>query len=367
MPGSRAVVDAKVGPMSLVSVVFTVYYNEATLPELFRRLRAVAAEHPALEFEFVCVDDASEDGSFDVIRSEGSEDRRIRGVRLSRNFGANAAVAAGLANARGDCVVCMSADLQDPPELIPQMIEAWREGAEVVLAARRERADPLVTRLLAAGFNSLFRRFVFSDYPKSGFDFMLIGRRVVDIIVQMGEKNSHFPGQVFWLGFPRAMLHYDRAARAAGTSRWTLGKKTKFFIDAFAAFSYLPLRAAACLGLLLAFVGFMYALSVILTRIFGLTDEPAGFSALMVAVLIIGGTQLVVTGMIGEYIWRVLEEARRRPLFVVESTVNIDREDGGPQPGAHPVLAGPAEYRARADVQDTPGRPVEDRSDADRI
>lgn len=313
--------------MTLISIVMTVYYNAPTLPELFRRLRAVADELAPLDFEFICVDDRSGDESFQIIEAEGRCDPRIRGIRLSRNFGANPALVAGLSYACGEYVVSMSSDLQDPPEMIPRMVEAWRRGNEVVLAAREGREDPLATRLFGTAFNRLFRTLVFPDYPKDGFDFMGMDRRVAKRIANMREKNSHTPGQVFWLGFRREIIYYRRQARAAGRSRWTFAKKVKFFVDAFAAFSYLPLRLAGLAGILLAALGFIYAVSVVVSRLTGLITEPPGFAGLMVAVLVIGGTQLVVTAMIGEYIWRVLEESRARPLFVIDSTVNAEFPD----------------------------------------
>lgn len=308
--------------MGLVSVVVPVYENAPALPELLRRLRSVAAGLPALTFEFILVDDGSRDGSFALLREEARSDGRLKAIRLSRNFGSNAAILAGLSHSRGDCVAVMTADLQDPPELIPELIGVWREGAEVVLAARRSRDDPFLTRLFAGVFNRLFRRLVFPDFPEGGFDFVLVGRRVVDLLVGMSERNSYIYGQVMWVGFKRAVVYYDRGPRAAGSSRWTLARKAKYFIDAFTAFSYLPVRAASFLGLVLALVGFGYAAVVIAWHLTGRIQQP-GFAALMVAILIVSGTQLVLMGVVGEYLWRTLEESRRRPVFVVESTLNV--------------------------------------------
>ncbi len=269
------------------------------------------------------VDDGSGDNSFNVLMGVAQDDPRVRVVKLSRNFGSNPAILAGLTYARGDCAVVITADLQDPPELIPQLVDVWREGNQVVLGARRGRSDPFVSRLFAAGFNRLFRRFVFSDFPPDGFDFMLIDRRVIDILVRLNEKNSYIFGQVLWVGFKRQVIYYDRVKRKHGYSRWTITKKIKHFIDAFAAFSYLPLRAASTLGFLLAALGFLYALFIIGLRLFK-DIQVAGWASLTVVVLITSGAQLVLIGVLGEYLWRALDETRRRPPFIVESVLNID-------------------------------------------
>ncbi len=309
--------------MTLVSVVVPVYFNAPTLPTLLERLRSAAQELPELTFEFVLVDDGSRDDSFAVLRAEADDDDRVRVVRLARNFGSNAAILAGLSFAQGDCCVAIAADLQDPPELIPAMVRKWQAGVDIVLAARRTRDDPAPSRLFASIFNQLFRRLVFPDFPPNGFDFVLVSRRVARQIVAMNERNSYIFGQIMWVGYERELLYYDRASREVGRSRWTINRKIKYFIDAFTAFSYLPVRAVTLMGVLVAFGGFIWAAVVIVARLLGLIPE-AGFAALMVALLVLSGTQLIVTGMIGEYLWRVLEETRRRPAFLVAQTVNVD-------------------------------------------
>lgn len=308
--------------MPLLSVVIPVYGNAAELRALHGRLAAAAAVAPC-ECEFVFVDDGSLDDSFDVLASLAAADARVRVLGLSRNFGSNAAILAGLSQARGDAVMTLAADLQDPPELMPELVDAWSAGAQVVLAVRRKRDDPLFSRLFASVFNRLFRLLVFPQFPKGGFDLVLLDRVVVDAILAMPEKNSYLFGQVLWVGFRRATIPYDRAARQSGRSGWTLWRKVKYFIDAFTAFSYLPVRAASLLGLLLAGLGFVYAAFVIVLRLSGQIVEPRGFSALLVAVLVTAGVQLVVAGLTGEYVWRVLEEVRPRPPFIVARRINL--------------------------------------------
>jgi glycosyltransferase involved in cell wall biosynthesis len=310
----------------LVSVVVPVYFNSATLPELAERLEAVAERLRPHELELVAVDDGSADDSFAVLQQLAAREPWIRALRLSRNFGSNAAILAGLTYARGDAVVVLTADLQDPPELIPELVAAWEEGSEVVLAARRTRDDPWLSGLLSSIFNRLFRRFVFRDFPRGGFDFLLVSRRVASTLVELGERNSYIFGQVMWIGYSRRVVEYDRGPRGEGRSRWTLGKKAKYFVDAFTAFSYLPIRAASLLGFLLALAGFGYAAVVVVLRLTGAISGAPGFTTLTVLILLAAGIQLIVLGLLGEYLWRVLEESRRRPAFLVESTVNLDPE-----------------------------------------
>lgn len=316
--------------MALVSVVVPVYYNEVNIPDLYPRLKGLAGDNPEHQFEYVFVDDGSGDNSFDVLRELADRDEDVRVVKLSRNFGSSAAILAGLAYASGDCRAVIAADLQDPPELISTMLRKWEGGTKVVLAARSGREDPLHSRLLAEVFYWLFRRFALKDMPREGFDFFLIDRQVAELLVRMGERNAYVMGQILWLGFDREVIHYRRKGREKGESRWTFWKKLKYFIDAFASFSYLPLRLASTLGLVLAALGGLYALLVVGLRLLNGISVP-GWSALMVTTLLVSGAQLVILGIIGEYLWRVLDEARRRPPFVVRSLVNLD-------PSPHPRL-----------------------------
>jgi polyisoprenyl-phosphate glycosyltransferase len=310
--------------VSTVTVVVPVYWNQATLAALLERLRTVADELLPDELEALFVDDGSGDDSYELLRAAAERDERVQVVRLSRNFGSNAAILAGLTFARGDAIVVIAADLQDPPELIPRLVREWQDGAEVVVAARRSRDDPFFSRMLSGVFNRLFRRFVFRDFPEGGFDFLLVSRRVARVLANMAERNSYIFGQAMWVGFERRVVEYDRAAREEGRSRWTLGKKAKYFVDAFTAFSYVPIRAASLLGFVLALAGFLYAAILIVLRATGAISNAPGFAALAVLILVAAGTQLIVIGIIGEYLWRVLEESRRRPAFIVDTAVNVD-------------------------------------------
>jgi dolichol-phosphate mannosyltransferase len=309
--------------MALVSIVIPVYYNSPSLGALAGRLRQLSADNVRHEFEFLFVDDGSGDDSFPVLQQLAEQDTRIRVIKLSRNYGSTTAVMAGITYARGDCVAFIAADLQDPPESLSEMILEWESGFKVVLAVRKDRqGDPWATRVCANFFNWIYEKLVFQGYSPQGVGFFLIDRKVADFVVTSGEKNAYLPGLILWAGFHPKMVTYDREKRLHGKSRWTFQKKVKYLIDAFAAFSYLPLRLSSLFGIALASLGALYALTIIILRLLNLIPVP-GWSALTTIVLITSGTQLVMLGIIGEYLWRTLDASRTRPLFVVESTINI--------------------------------------------
>jgi polyisoprenyl-phosphate glycosyltransferase len=308
--------------MAQISIVVPVYFNAPSLPLLVDRLSAVAERLPGDQCEFIFVDDGSRDDSFAVLKQLAAHDSRIRLVKLARNFGSNTAILAGMTYARGDCVGFIAADLQDPPEKLLEMVGQWSLGSKVVLAVRQDRhGDPLATRVMAGIFNWLFRELVFDGFSPQGVGFFLVDRQVVDLLLLCDEKNAHLIGLILWSGFDYVTVEYDRVERKHGKSRWTFRKKLKYFIDAFAAFSYLPLRLASSLGLLIAAVGGLYALVVLVVRLLNEVPVP-GWTALMVVTLLASGTQLFILGIIGEYLWRNFDATRRRPLFVVETTIN---------------------------------------------
>ncbi len=307
--------------MSLISVVVPVYFNAASLPALAARLDCLAADQPRHNFEFIYVDDGSGDDSFAVIQRLAERDPRVRGVKLARNFGSNTAILAGIAHARGDCVAFVAADLQDPPETLVEMIALWEAGTRVVLAERRDRlGDPWSTRLFAGVFNWLFKKLVFKNISPQGVGFFLVDRLVANVLIQCQEKNAHLIGLILWTGFAYRVVSYERVEREHGRSRWTFAKKVKYFIDAFVAFSYLPLRVASTLGIVLAGGGSLYALLLLILRLAGVV-QVEGWTALMVVVLVISGVQLLMLGMIGEYLWRGVDASRQRPIFIVEQVV----------------------------------------------
>jgi polyisoprenyl-phosphate glycosyltransferase len=304
--------------MALISIVVPVYFNAPSLPALTQRLQQIAAKRAEHEFEFIFVDDGSGDDSFAVLRQLAASEQRMRVVKLARNFGSNTAILAGMTYANGDCVGFIAADLQDPPETLHEMIARWEAGVKVVLAVRQDRhGDPWTTRLTASVFNWLFKKLVFDGFSPQGVGFFLVDRQVAEVLISCREKNAHLIGLILWSGFRYETVAYERGEREHGKSRWTLKKKIKYFIDAFAAFSYLPLRLASALGLLLAGSGGLYAIVVIAVRLLNQVPVP-GWTALMVVVLLASGAQLLILGILGEYLWRNFDATRNRPLFIVD-------------------------------------------------
>jgi glycosyltransferase involved in cell wall biosynthesis len=308
-----------------VSIVVPVYYNELNLPHLLARLLALVDVNPQYDFEYIFVDDGSGDNSFRLLAEVAERDLRVRVVKLSRNFGSNAAILAGLHYVSGDCVAMIAADLQDPPELITTMLERWESGKKVVLAAREDREDPFVNRLLSNVFYWLFRRLAIKEMPAKGCDFVLIDGEVADMLVQIGEKNPYLIGLILWLGFDRDVVYYKRQKRELGKSRWTLNKRVKYFIDALVSFTYVPMRLVSALGIVLALVGFAWAVVVVSNKIlWGIPVQ--GWTSLMTVVLVVSGVQLLTLGIFGEYLWRNFEETRKRPPFVIERLIGITNQ-----------------------------------------
>jgi dolichol-phosphate mannosyltransferase len=278
--------------------------------------------------EVVFVDDDSGDRSRDILREIAKrEPEKVRLVFLSRNFGSFNAILAGLDYATGDCVVIISADLQDTPEMIPEMFERWQAGDQTVMAVREKREDSFLDRLSSRLSYAIIRRIALPAFPKGGFDFVLIDRRIRDIIVGIGEKNTSLMGLIVWVGFRQNQILYTRQARIAGRSRWTLGKKIKYLIDSVLAFSYAPMRLMSAIGVLLGIAGLCYAVFLFVRRLTGQV-EVQGWTALMVAVLVLFGFQFLAMGVIGEYIWRILDSVRRRPPFIIDEVIGVKSGTG---------------------------------------
>lgn len=311
--------------MNLLSVVVPVFFNEESLPTLYKRLNRISQEMKDVEFEYVFVDDGSGDNSYEVLLNLAKSDNRIKIVKLSRNFGSFVACLAGLTYAKGDCAVIMAADLQDPPKLLIDLFNKWRGGSEVVFAVREKREESKINIFFSNMFYKIFRLIALSSMPKQGFDFVLIGRKVIDIIVKSREKNSSIMGQILWAGFKTDQITYTKQARVHGTSRWSFWKKIKYFIDSIMAFSYFPIRIASFLGIVTAFVGFVFVIYAVWRKIFLGVNVP-GFTLLLVSILLASGIQMILLGVIGEYLWRALDETRKRPSFVVDRFVVDGKE-----------------------------------------
>jgi polyisoprenyl-phosphate glycosyltransferase len=300
--------------------IITAFYNDATnLPAFRERLSAVLA---GLEAEVILIDDHSSDDGPEIVRDWVASDPRVTYLRLSRNCGSHAAFSAGLAECTGDCVILLAADLQDPPETIPQLVAQWREGYDVVWAVRQERkGESWSTRLFARLYYGLMRRIALPEMPSQGADFLLMDRKVVDAYNAIPEKHTSFLAMILWMGFRQTSIEYVKQARHAGRSKWTLAKKLKLFVDSVVSFSYAPIRIMSCFGLAMATCGFLYAAVVIVGRLAGWIAAGTGFAALMTVLLVGQGLILTMLGVLGEYLWRTFDEARGRPRYIVEESL----------------------------------------------
>lgn len=314
---------------SLCSIVVPVYNEESNIRLFYDALTGVI-DQVDTRAEIIFVDDGSTDRTYEAVTELAHQDGRVRCLRFSRNFGSHAAVMAGLRHAAGDAVIMISVDLQDPPELIPELIARWRDGFQVVWAVREGRDDPLLKKGFAAVFYWLFRRIALPEYPASGMDFGLFDRRIVEKLGSLNELNHFITAMVVWLGFRQTQLFYHRRARFSGQSKFSLGKRIKGAIDAIVSFSFFPIRLISYAGLLVSLASFLYAGFVVVRQlVFGLGGP--GWPSLMVAVLFLGGLQLTMLGILGEYIWRVTEQVRGRPLYIVMEATGFDGRDSVPQ------------------------------------
>jgi glycosyltransferase involved in cell wall biosynthesis len=300
-----------------LSVVVPCYNETTNLPLLYDRLRTVL-DKEGLDWEMIVVDDHSGDDTFGVATTLAQHDDRVRAVRLSRNVGSHLAAMCGLDNSSGKAVAIMSADLQDPPETLPRMLERWRQGDEVVWAVResyegRKLTDSLFSRLYFWMMAHLLR---VEHVTPQGADFVLVDRIVVDALAQYGERNLSVYAMIAWLGFRQGMIPYAKKQREHGRSGWTLRRKLKLVVDSVTSFSYMPIRVMTMVGILIAVLGFIYALVIIINYFAG--QPPEGWTSLAVVVLMLGGFQIVMVGTLGEYLWRCLDEARGRPRYHIE-------------------------------------------------
>jgi dolichol-phosphate mannosyltransferase len=308
----------------LVSIVVPCYNEEAVLGTLHSRLNSMFESVETTTFEIIFADDGSCDQTPEILRQLQTSDSRVRVVSLSRNFGHQIAVTAGLEHARGDAVVIIDADLQDPPELIPEMIARWRDGYHVVYGMRTDRSGESAFKLQTAKlFYRLINRLSKVQIPIDVGDFRLMDRRVVDVLLSMPERDRFLRGMISWIGFRQVAVKYARAERPAGQSKYPLFKMLQFAADGVLSFSLTPLRLALWVGFLsigLAFAGILYALIIRLYT----KDWIRGWASIFTAVLFIGGAQLVTLGIIGEYIGRIYAEVKRRPLYVVQERLGFN-------------------------------------------
>ncbi len=304
--------------MKKISVVVPVYYNEGSLPHLFTELRAVEERlrQRDLELELIFVDDGSGDNSYGELLKIKEQRPDTRVVKLSRNFGAVHASKTGLQFVTGDCFLVLAADLQDPPELILEMVERWEKGSKFVICVRKKRADPGLTKFFARLYYRLLRLTVVKDYPDGGYDLALMDRALLPHL-QASSKNINPNVFAFWLGFKPDCIHYERRQRRHGKSRWTFTKKLKFFLDTMLGFSIVPLRTISVIGLVVALCSGTYGLSVVCHALLGDSEVP-GFATLAALICFLLGLMICMLGVVGEYLWRIFDEINKRPEAVID-------------------------------------------------
>lgn len=315
--------------LGLLSVVAPLLDEGGTVDMFVERVRGALE---AVDFELVLVDDGSSDDTPAILDRLADDDERVRVVSLSRNFGYQAAMSAGLDHATGDVVVTMDADLQDPPELIPRLIERWREGADVVYAVRETRAGESWLKLATARwFTKLFIRLGGLNVPENVGDYRLLDRRVVDALKAMPERSRFLRGMSVWVGYTQTSIPYQRDPRYAGDTRYRWRVLVRMSLDALSGFSHAPLQMATLLGFAVSFLAFLGIPYVVINRLLGFYVE--GVSTLLFAMLLLGGIQLITIGIIGEYVSRIYDEVKRRPLYIVRARRNVGPL-GSPAPGA---------------------------------
>lgn len=327
---------SEVSPAPVVSLIIPIFNEEAVIPQLLPRLEAVIAglqtSAPELaqteSIEVVFVNDGSRDRSREMLVAEAQNRRWMRVINFSRNFGHQIAVTAGMEHASGQAVIIMDADLQDPPELLPEMLRLWREGWEVVYAVRTERVgETAFKKLTAAVFYRVLRRLTAVDIPADTGDFRLMDRKVVNALNRMGEHHRFLRGMAAWVGFKQIGLPYKREARAAGETKYPLRKMLRLAMDAVCSFSHAPLKLAMNLGWIIALLSILYGL-ITIARYFVLgSDFQPGWASLVVVLSFLSGVQLITLGLIGEYIGRIYDEVKGRPLYLVSEKIGFNAEE----------------------------------------
>ncbi|MCL1998383.1 MAG: glycosyltransferase family 2 protein [Turicibacter sp.] len=299
-----------------LSIIVPVYFSEDTLMDCYNDLAESVFPHLPT-YELILVDDGSGDNSWEICKKIKQIDENVRLIKLSRNFGSHAACFAGLVAAKGNCCTIKAADCQEPAQLILDMFASWQTGNRVVLAVRSDRDEKLSQKLFASVYYRLVNRYISDKMPKSGFDCYLLDRKVIEALKLLDERNSAITLQILWAGFKTDVVYYTRLARQKGVSRWTLAKKMKLVLDSFISFSSVPIRFIEVLGVIFAIGAVIWGILLIIFNMTGVI-AVAGWTTLMIVLLFSSGVIMLTLGIIGEYIWRILDVAQNRPVYFVE-------------------------------------------------
>jgi len=305
-----------------ISMIVPIYNETAVIQEFYRRASSALAALEGLDYEIVFVDDGSRDDSYAQLQALASDDERIRVLKFSRNFGHQIAITAGLDHAVGDCIVVIDADLQDPPEVVSKMVDKWREGYDVVYGKRSDREGETFMKLLTAKlFYRVLDKMVRIKIPTDVGDFRLMSRRAADQLRDLREKDRYVRGLVSWIGFKQTGVEYHRDKRYAGETKYPYSKMIKFALDGITSFSTVPLKMATWFGYAASALAFLYLASVFVQK-YLLKNTVEGWATIMVGILFMGGVQLICLGIIGEYIGRIFNEIKPRPIYIVEDCLN---------------------------------------------
>lgn len=303
--------------MKKISIIIPVYYNQDNLLPLYADLKEKVLTKLKIDYELIFVDDGSKDNSYKVMLDLAKLDNKIKTIKLSKNFGEHAAILAGLSQCTGDCAVRKAADLQEPSEVIIDMLKKYEEGNKVVLAVREDREEPITQKAFSNLYAFLMRKLALHNMPKGGFDTFLIDRQVVDILVKMQERNTSLMSQILWAGFDTATIPYVRKKREIGKSRWTLSKKIKLVYDSLLSFSYFPIKLITVCGFLSFIISIILLIVIMYQRITGIIDVE-GYTSIIMIMLMGFGIIMLSIGVIGEYLWRTYDAARNRPPYIID-------------------------------------------------
>ncbi len=311
--------------MKKISIIVPVYYNQDNLLPLYADLKEKVLTKLDTEYELIFVDDGSKDKSYEVMKDLAKVDKNIKLVKLSRNFGEHSALLAGLSQCAGDCAVRKAADLQEPSEVILEMIKKYKEGNKVVLAVRADREEPVTQKAFSNLYAFLMRKLALHNMPKGGFDTFLIDRQVIDVVVKMQESNTSLMSQILWAGFETATVPYVRKKREIGKSRWTLSKKIKLVYDSLLSFSYFPIKLITIAGFLSFLIAIILLIVIVYKRMTGIIDVE-GYTSIIMIMLMGFGIIMLSIGILGEYLWRTYDAARNRPPYIIEKGDKSENE-----------------------------------------
>lgn len=311
--------------MKKISIIVPVYYNQDNLLPLYADLKEKVLTKLDTEYELIFVDDGSKDKSYEVMKDLAKLDKNIKLVKLSRNFGEHSALLAGLSQCTGDCAVRKAADLQEPSEVILEMIKKYKEGNKVVLAVRADREEPITQKAFSNLYAFLMRKLALHNMPKGGFDTFLIDRQVIDVVVKMQESNTSLMSQILWAGFETATVPYVRKKREIGKSRWTLSKKIKLVYDSLLSFSYFPIKLITTAGFLSFLIAIILLIVIVYKRMTGIINVE-GYTSIIMIMLMGFGIIMLSIGILGEYLWRTYDAARNRPPYIIEKGDKSENE-----------------------------------------